>query len=69
MLIQNNCIKFENVDDIEDVERLIPLVKRFLLDDISEWEGDLMRIVRSTTGIVVIYKNKNFKETVDESNF
>lgn len=69
MLIHNNCIKFENVADIEDVERLIPLVKRFLLDDITEWEGDIMRIVKGATGVVVIFKGNNFRETINEGDF
>jgi len=69
MSIHNNCIKFENVSDIGEVERLIPLVKRFLLDDITEWEGDIMRIVKGSTGIVVIHKDDNFKETIDKDDF
>jgi hypothetical protein len=65
MQLHGNKITFENVEDLEDVERLLPIVKRFLLDGIDIWEGDIIRIVKGSTGILVIYKNKNFKETIN----
>lgn len=68
MLIPNKCIKFENVTDLEDVERLLPIVKRFLFDDITSWEGDIIRIVENPTGVVVIFKDETFVETIDGEN-